>query len=211
MHGMAFCLWLKGSFQGGIHHEASNYTNTHGILTTPSTMPLEEKGMAWDHPAATVTGVGELKFEDEGANIPLDVSYKGTITCNVSASAAAILKNKVEIDTADVGRDVEAASKSASISIDSCTVTDANGVITSVSDTAAMTASKVEVEIEGFYENAAGELVFSEYEAEGTFKNGVETKAKLVLKNGTVMISPPPPLPCTVPPCGGGGGTVGTF
>jgi len=160
------------------------------ILAAPATLPLEQSYQAWDHPSATVTGVGELKFEDKSANIPVDVSYEGTITCTVSASANTGIDNELEIKQKDVGNEVEAKSKAGSLNISGCTV---NGV--AIADSAAMTG-KVEIEIEDYYENSGGTLVFGEYEAEGKIENGVEVE--LELENGTVSITPT------------GGGTGGT-
>jgi len=170
------------------------------ILSAPSLLPLEERGLAWEHPSATVTGEGELKIEDEGANIPVKAKYEGTITCTVSASADHY-KNKVEIQAGDFGNEVEAKSKAGTIDISDCTVTNASGT-TNVTETASMTGSKIKVEIEGFSETVDGTMVFSEYEAKGKVDYGSENRIKLELKNGSLSTIPTEP-----PPTGGGVGT----
>ncbi len=182
------------------------------ILAAPSILPLEEKGLAWDHPSAKVTGIGELKITDEGANIPVKVKYEGTITCTVSVSASAHYKNKLDIKAEDFGNEIEAKSKVGTIDISACSVTDANGITTPITETTAMTGSKVEVEIEGYYEDVNSTMVFSEYEAEGKLEAGSEYKVKLELKNGTlaIVVAPEPPA-CEFLPCGGGGTAPGGF
>lgn len=162
------------------------------ILAAPATLPLEENGQAWNHPSATVTGTGELKIEDEGANIPVDVTYEGTISCTVSASSVAAIGNEVEIKPQDIGRESEAKSDAASLTISGCTV---NGV--AIADPGTVTG-EVEVEIEGLYEVASGSSAFGEYEAEGKTINGAEVE--LELNNGTVTTTPTGPP--TVPPSG---------
>ena len=159
---------------------------TTDILADPVVLPLEEKGLGWDQPLVTVTGRGEFKIEDAATK----VSYEGIITCTVAVSAQAAVNNRLEIKLEEFGREVDAKSKMGSIDITACTVTDANNVTTAIAETAAMTDSRVEVEIEGLYEDLSGTLVFSEYEAEGKINDVIKEKVKLELENGSVSVQP---------------------
>jgi len=174
------------------------------ILAPPTIIPLDQNYQAWDHPSATVIGEGELKFKDESANIPVKVRYEGTITCTVSASANTGTNNELEIKPEDVGNEIDAKSKVGSFNISDCSV---NGA--AIADSAALTG-KVKIEIEGFYENSGGILVFDAYEAEGKVENG--TEVKLELENGSITLTPTPPPGSggggTIPPVNGGGGGV---
>jgi len=169
------------------------------ILATPATMPVVENGQAWVHPTATLVGIGELKFENGGSNVP-KVRYEGKLVCRVSASAATQYKNELEIRQEGIARDIEAKSRSGSISISNCSLIGADGVSTPIAESANLSGGKIEVEIEGYYQNASGSLVFSEYEAEGKVSNGSDMKVKLELKNGRLSTF----IGCIPPNCGGG-------
>ncbi len=189
-----------------------NIVQATDILATPSTLPFNEQAQAWDHPLATIVGTGELKFRDATANIPVDVSYKGTISCSVKVHAALDYLNRVEINAEYVGNEIEAKSKLGSIDLYSCTVTDGNGVSSAIPQVAHLNASKVKVDIEGFHTDVNGALAFSEYEAEGKVEGSLANKAKLELEHGTVTKTPTGGGGSCVPPfCGGGGGGVGGF
>ncbi len=191
--------------------------NVHAItnvldVQSPTLLPIEEKGQAWEQTDATISGEGELKIKDGTT----DVRYEGNISCEVSAYAGAAEKNKVEIKEEEIGIEVEAKSKTGTISVSSCNITDEYGIVYEIYETIIIPSGKVKIEIEQFGEDVNGNLIFSEYEAKGKVDSGKDPRVKLELKNGTITTEElcpdgsSPPCPC-VPPCGGDGGGAGGF
>ncbi len=173
---LLFILVLLGSIANV--HAATDILNVH----SPALLPVEEKGQAWEHHTATITGEGELKIKD-GA---IDVRYEGNISCEVSASAVVGEKNKVEIKEEEIGTEVEAKSKTGTISVSNCTITDELGVVLAISESLTIPIGKVKIEIEEFGEDVNGNLTFSEYAVKGKVESGKDPRVKLELKNGFI-------------------------
>ncbi len=182
------------------------FANAQSIFEVPSPVPSETKGGAWEHPLATVEGVGELKFRDSVAGI--DLNYKGNIICDVYASAPMHIDNALEFSAGPDGTDLQAKTLIGTLQITNCSVD--NYPIPSFPD---LTANMVKVEIEGFVQwMVNGAYPFSEYGAERKAGSGRDPKLKLELENGTITLILPETPPCGsefCPPGGGGGGVPG--
>ncbi len=153
------------------------------ILEPPAGQELEEKGQAWTHPPATVSGDGELKIEDSSNSI--DLAVEGEISCDVSISAPAGASNKFESESEDGGTDAEAKSDVGDMEVSNCT---SQGV--AIGESLSLRGAKVKVEIEELRTNAVGDLVFSEYEAEGKVASGENPRVELELENGMFITCP---------------------
>lgn len=151
------------------------------ILEPPTTAESEEKGAAWAHLPATVSGEGELKIEDSSASV--DLVVEGNISCDVSVSAPADASNEVETESEESSSDIEAKSDVGDMEVTNCS---SHGV--AIGEALSLIGAKVKVEIEELRTNAAGDLVFSEYEAEGKVASGENPRVELELENGTIAV-----------------------